>query len=368
MKNKNLQKIFDFKKLKIKVKNLNNNQKNYLHLIDPRFFPKNLNPYRENKKREDYVYETPVNLEKDLFYLHPLMDPSVLEQGAVRRFPAGVNKNYISEKYFDDKWVSEGNNALKKLMEIHIKNNLEYYQKKKIIRLVDIGPCGGAITTLFALGALAKYNLLEKTKIAELDIVPNVLEATILGKFFVPNEIIREYSLEYAAENGKYYKKILKNGILHGVKEWYKDPQNKQTIFTEQALKLSKKNNKNNNHKVDYFRGDGEKIPARLKNYDFVLSAYTHHHMNIIGRKKLCEQMEKMAGKNGFIGIVDFYVKDYEKYMKWYKPHFIRYGDAPPVECPVIGPDILKNFFSKTKILIYTKPLRRSLLIYGIKK
>jgi hypothetical protein len=361
--NENIEKIINIEDMKINIDNLNEKQKRILHLVDNRFFKNNINPYRQNKLKEDCLYITPINLDKDLFYMHSFLDPMVLEQGNVRRFPASINKKYISEKYFEDKWVSEGNNELAIALEKYISNNLDQFKKKETIKLLDIGPCGGAITTLFALKALAKYNLLDKIEIYLLDIVPNVLEATILGEFNIPNELIKEYHLEYAGKDGEKYKELLKQGKLYGVKEWYNKKENPHTEFTQKALLIN-----NKNIITKYFRGDGEKLPEEIKEMDIVLSGYVHHHMNMIGRKLLCEQMEITSKKGGFIGIIDFYVKDYEAYMKWYKPHFEKYNDAPPVECPVIGIETLDSFFKKTNIYEKNNKLENSMLLCGIKE
>ena len=210
-------KIFDVKKLKIKINKLNAKQKQLVHLVDPRFFHNKKNTFRFGKEKKNFKYVTDLQLSEDFFHMHPLLDSIVLEQGNVRRFPAGINKKYIKEKYFDDKWVSEGNNALSKELENYIKSNLEYLRRKRIIKMVDFGPCGGAITTLFALRAFDKYDLLSKVVIYLLDIVPNVLEATLLGEFNVPQQLIDEYKLHYVGKDAKDYKKMLNVGILCGV-------------------------------------------------------------------------------------------------------------------------------------------------------
>jgi len=359
--------LIDFKTLKIKINNFNEKQKKYLHLVDPRFFLNNKNPY--SKKNLNYKYITPIELDEDLFHLHPFMDPSVLEQGNVRRFPSGINKKYILEKYVEDKWVSEGNHHLAKELELYIQRNLKELQRQKNIKLLDIGSCGGAITTLFALSVLAKYSLLDKTEISMLDIVPNVLESTLLGEFIIPNEMIKEYRLDFAGKDGGDYKQMLNQGILIGVKEWYDGhPENKPTEFTKLAFKLSDRNENEKRSRVKYYGGDGENLPLSIKDFDIVIAGYLHHHMNYYGRKIVCEQMEDSCKKGGFIGVVDFYVKDYNSYMKWYKPHFLKHGDAPPVEYPLFNGDILSSWFSKTKIEKINNRLENCFIFSGVKE
>lgn len=326
-----LETLVDFDTLLIKQDNFSDQQKEYLHLIDPRFFPDGTNPFRD--ERSEFIYETPLDLEAELFYLHPLMDVSVLEQGAVRRFPSGVNNKYISEKFFEDRWVSEGNNELANQLEEYLRNNLDSLKEKESIKLLDIGPCGGAITTLFALRAFDRVGLLGKVQIAMLDIVPNVLEATKAGEFVVPNELTEAYELSFAGKEGERYKELLAD------------------------------------EKTQYFLGDGEKLPDEvIGQFDVVLSAYTHHHMNLHGRKQLCGQMEEAARDGGFIGVADFFVRSYEDYMSWYKPHFEQYGDAPPVECPLVSGQQLASWFEKCRVKSINDSIQRTFVFSAIKQ
>jgi len=363
-----IKKLIDLEKLRVKPTAFDEEQKKYLHLVDPRFFSKSINPFRQGKEKDDYIYETDLSLKENIFHLHSLIDPIVLEQGNIRRFLSYLNKKYITEKYIDDKWVSEGNNHLAIQLEKHLKENLNLYKRKKIIKLIDFGPCGGAITTLFALRSLAKFDLLDKTRIVLLDIVPNVLEATILGEYTIPQKMIEEYKLDFAGDKGEKYKRLLKNGILFNVKEWYK--HNKKNQLTDKALKLSDNNQKKHGDKcmMHYYRGDGEVLPKEIRNFDIVLSGYTHHHMNLIARKMFCRQMEKATKKSGFIGVVDFFVKDYKEYMKWYQYHFKKYNDSPPVEYPLIDGKIIASWYKKTDINYINNKLFRSYLLSGVKQ
>lgn len=356
--------LINFKTFKIRLENFSANQKKFLPMIDPRFFPNNINIYR--KKNKEYSYSTPIQLDEEVFHLHPLLDPAVLEIGSVRRFSSGINKKYIWEKYFEDKWVSEGNHALAQAMTEYIKKNLSVLKRKKVIKILDIGPCGGAITTLFALKPLADFGLLNKVEINLLDIAPSVLVVTFLGKFVVPNSLIKEYGLNFAGDEGTNYKRLLRLGTLVGVKEWYKEHQEAYPADAKTALDLSARNKQS---KIFYYRGDGESLPSGVRNCDFVLSAYLHHHMNFLGRKKACEQIEEATVKGGFIGVIDFYLKDFAQYNKWYVTHFLNHGDAPPVEYPLLPGEFLQSFLKQTKIInIDNNRLENSYLLTGIKR
>ncbi|MCP4647741.1 MAG: class I SAM-dependent methyltransferase [bacterium] len=353
------------KTLKLGIENLSPKQRKFAHLIDPRFFQDNVNPFRKRGKSRRYVPS--IDLDEELFHLHPFMDPSVLERGSVRRFPPEINKKYVWEKYVEDEWVCEGNNQLASNLEGHIKKNISELRKQDSIKLLDIGPCGGAVTTLFALRSLYRYGLLDKIEITLLDIVPNVLEATILGEFEIPREMIKEYGLEFIGRDGREYKRLLSKGTIMGVRKWYQNPENEPGEFTADALEQSKRNTDVGEHKVKYYHGEGETIPPEIRDYDVVLAGYLHHHMNLYGRQLVCKQMEDAAKKGGFIGVVDFYVKSYPEYMQWYKPHFTKYGDAPSVEYPLVDGRTIASFYKRTKIVKIDESLKNSFMIWGVR-
>ncbi len=314
----NLERKVDLDSLKIKEEGFNDNQKKLFHLVDERFFAGNKNPYQAPD--QDWTYQTPLDLKEDDFHMHPFLDPRVLEVGAKRRFPKEVNRGYIAEKYFEDKWVSEGNNQMSLHLENWVEKNLAKLQQQDKIKLLDIGPAGGAITTLFALRALDRFNLLDKVEIYLLDIVPDVIEITQDGDFIVPNEMIEEYNLNFAGKDGELYKELMRSDRVHGIV------------------------------------GDGETFPEQVKDMDISVVAYTHHHMNLIARKSFSEEMEQATKKGGFLGIVDFYKESYEDYMSWYRPHFEKHQTPPPVEYPLVTAETLAKWYSsKVNDIVYSE-------------
>ena len=323
-----LNQIFNWNDSTVNLESLTERQRENVHLLDGRFFPDSKNPFQTDN--QDWTYETPVDLEEELFYLHPLFDPRVLEVGAVRRFPQSVNRDYIAEKYFEDKWVSEGNNALALGLEQYVSDNLDELRSKDTIKVLDIGPCGGAITTLFALKALAKYNLLDKTEVYLLDIVPEVLNVTKAGDFNIPQEMIDEYGLHFAGRSGDEYKELMRSDRVYAIV------------------------------------GDGEKLPEEVKEMDIAIAGYVHHHMNLHARKQLAEQTEEAVRERGFVGVVDFYVASFQDYMDWYKPHFKKCGTPPPVECPRVNGNRLASWYKNTE-LSSVETLENSFMFYGVR-
>jgi len=135
--------------------------------------------------------------------------------------------------------------------------------------------------------------------------------------------------------------------------------------MTDAAQALS---DANGSVRVNYFRGDGEKLPEGLPAFDVVVSAYVHHHMNLSGRKKLAEQMEAVAKDGAFIGVVDFYTPDFEDYYAWYKAHFDAHNDAPPVENPLIPAAVTADFYESVNWTYEDDQLENSYLLTGLKQ
>lgn len=321
-----IKKIFNLDTLTLNEDQLSKKQRKYLHLVDKRFFPNKVNPYQSED--QDWSYQISLNLDEELFQLHAMFDPRVLATGAEARFTESINKDYLGEKYFEDKWVSNGNNALALGLEAYIKSNLEELEAKNEIKLLDIGPCGGAITTLFALRALDKYDLLDKTRIYLLDVVPEVLEVTKQGSFSVPQEMIDEYNLAFAGKQGEKYIALMQSD------------------------------------RVEAVLANGENLPEQIQDIDISVTAYVHHHMNLHARSDLAKQTEKVVRANGFIGVVDFYRPTFQDYMAWYKPHFKKAGTCPPVECPLIPKEVLASFYQGTSIK-ESRDLEKSFMFWG---
>lgn len=329
-----LDELVDWSSLTLRTEALTTRQRELAHLIDPRFFADGTNLFRAGKVPSDYHYETPLALEEDAFLLHALMDPSVLELGAVRRFPPAVNEKYLVEKFLDDRWVSDGNDRLSQRLEDHLRQHLEHYRAAETIRLLDIGPCGGAITTLFALRAFDRTGLLSKTVTGLLDVVPSVLEATRKGAFVIPEAMINSFDLAHAGSDGSVYKRRLASA-----------------------------------KKTSYYLGSGAELLAKLiGQFDVVLAGYVHHHMNLHGRRALCQQMEAAVRPGAFIGVVDFCAPDHRSYMEWYRPHFQQTGDAPPVECPLVTGERLATWFSRSDVGDVDTKIPRSFVLSAVKR
>jgi hypothetical protein len=215
------------------------------------------------------------------FGLMKYLDRRIYRETAKERF-SKLDRDYIDKKHKEEIFPTEGNHLLGRLLFDHLKKHIVYYRRKKEIMLADIGAAGGALTTIFALKALSRHRLLDKTKIILVDIAKRALHATLVGDFSLTAKFIREYGLEHFGRNGD------------GIKD-----------------RLSQSR---------YYSSDLLRLPGKLRNIDICLSGFTHHHLNLFDKKLACEEMEKVTRTGGFIGIVDESL-DYAHYIEWLAQH-----------------------------------------------
>jgi len=276
----------------------------FLPLVDGRAFQDGKNPYIQHAVQ----YQPGANLRAEEFYIHHLLDTTQCSSGAIRRFnPAGVRR-YLVEKFVEDRWVSEGNSRLSEMLEGNIRSNLRRFQALAEIRILDFGPSGGAITTLFALRALDRFGLMDKAKITLLDVVPDVVNMTIAGDFEFPQAMAEAYGLGFAGTDGSCFKRILSQAV---------------PIISDF-------------HDFD----PGEK-------FHIILNAYTIHHLNIFDKADCAGFMESALAPNGAIAIVDFYVRSFDEYRSWLIRHLEANPSSPaPVESPYFTRKQIGGLFS----------------------
>jgi len=268
---------------------------------------------------------------KKEFELLKYLDKRIYIDTAEKRFTL-LEHDYLSKKYSEEKFPAEGNYKLGYCLYQHIKNNIEEWVKKKKIKVLDIGSGGGALTTIFAIKALDKLKLLEKTKIILFDVSEDALQSTLDGSFYLPMSFLKKYGLQKIGKNGKWLKKILKE-------------------------------------KSEYIVGDIVNLPSSIKNVDICLSGFTHHHLNIFDKKLACEAMEGVTNKGGFIGLVDESL-NYKQYLKWLKAHKNEINSqeqrVPIAQESFIQLDLHKSFF-KNIDFIYNKKEKEYYYFCGVK-
>ena len=363
-----IQDIVNMETLKVRTNSLTPLQREHAHLIDPRFFDGNINTFRT--EGVSLSYKPDINLPEELYFMHALMDPVVLEAGNVARFPVRVAQGYVSEKYFEDKWISVGNEALAQELRKYIARHEDRLQQQEQIKILDIGPCGGAMTTLFCLQPLYEAGLLDKTTVSLLDIVPCTLEVTLLGEFGVPQELIDEFGLIHAGTNGEAYKTLLKQGQQFGLKEWYALHPDKKHQFSDVAQRASDENSARGIERVRYCRGDGDVLPESVpeQDFDIVVNGSLFHHLNLLGRQHLAGHLEQAAKPGAFIGVMEMYTRTHKEYLKWFKPHFEGTGVTPIIECPCLNSKELSKYFLNTDFTTFNEKLYRTFVIAGERK
>jgi len=277
---------------------------NFLPLVDCRAFPNQKNP----SAHESVPYQPDANLRADEFYLHHLLDTMQCSKGAIRRFnPVGVRR-YLVEKFIEDAWVSEGNSRLSQMLENHIRANLERFEALPEIRILDFGPSGGAITALFTLRALDRFELLHKARIHLLDVVPDVINMTIAGDFEFPQGMAEAYSLDFVGKDGSIYKQIISQAVPI-VSDFHNYSPNER--------------------------------------FHIILNAYTIHHLNIFDKADCASFMERNIEAGGAIAIVDFFVKSFDEYRAWLLAHLESNPASPaPVESPYFSRGQIMSLFS----------------------
>ncbi len=277
-----------------------------LPLIDSRAFPNRLNPYADDRA----TYQPDGRLTAPQFYSHHLLDTKACTRGTAARFNEPGIRRYLREKFEEERWVSDGNDRLSYLVEMAMAARLDYFRTIPEIRLLDFGPSGGAITTLFALRALARHGFLEKTRIFLLDVVPNVISMTCSGDFDFPTGIVSSYQLDFAA-NGAYKRLV------------------------SQAVPVV----------ADFH----EYVP--LQKFHLILNAYTIHHLNVFDKEDCARWMQAHCEAGGIIAVVDFYVNEFAQYQAWLLRHLRLNPESPaPIESPYFTLDEIKQFFKHTLV------------------
>jgi len=250
-------------------------------------------------------------ISKKEFKLLPYLDRKIYKETAKKRFSS--LDIHLDKKHIDWKIRIQANNDFALCLRHYINKNLPYLKKLEEIKIIELGSSLGAITTLFALRELARFNLLNKTKIWLLDIYKGGLIETKKLNF----------NLDLIIKEGKFGKN-----------------------FNTELLKSKLKS-------ANVSEADILKLPKNLPQFDIVLSGFTHHHLNVSDKELACKEMERITKKKGFIGVGDLFFT-YDKFIKWLKKHKgerDKKGERVPYAVESFIP-ILKHtlFFKKSKI------------------
>jgi SAM-dependent methyltransferase len=192
-----------------------------------------------------------------------------------------LGDQYIEEKLRVDEFPIEGNKRLANCIAEYIEKNSSI--KDRNIQLIDIGPGVGALTTWFVLRELLAcgIDIENNVSLTLVDVSEKVLKDTISGNFKMPQQFVRDYFIPITIET---YQKILA----------------KAEIRVGNICDLKDLDNK----------------------FDFVVSGFTHHHLNNEARKLASEKMCELAKDGGFIGLVDETLT-YVQYLEYRMNHLL---------------------------------------------
>jgi len=211
------------------------------------------------------------------FKLLPYLDRKTYKETALKRFSS--LDTHLDKKNIDWRIRVRANNDLAFCLRDYINKNLKYLNSLKEIKIIELGSSLGAITTLFALRELNRFNLLNKTRIWLLDIYKEGLIKTKRIDFNL-GSIIRE---------GRFGKSFNIRLLREKIKS--------ANLIEADILRLPK-----------------------LPQFDIILSGFTHHHLNLDDKIIACKEMENIAKKNSFIGVGDLFF-NYKKFITWLKNH-----------------------------------------------
>lgn len=187
----------------------------------------------------------------------------------------GRHDNYIQEKLLVDFFAIKGNLMIIEGLKIYIKDNLRRLEQADKIKILDIGPAIGAISTLLTLQALNDFGLMDKADIYMLDASQRVLDKTQECDFFYPTSIL--------------------------------NPELKAKMFKK--LRESKAK-----------MGGADEIPWKEGTFDIVLAGFLFHHLHRDIKPLAAKDAMRVLVPNGFIGIAEEWFDDYGKeYVKYHQ-------------------------------------------------
>lgn len=199
--------------------------------------------------------------------------PEEFLNSSIIRF--GRHDNYIQEKLLVDFFAIKGNLMIIEGLRTYIKNNLEYFKDAEKIKILDIGPAIGAISTLLTLQLLEEFSLLDKARVYLLDASQRVIDKTHDGDFFYPTSIL---------------KPELKDRIM------------KKICSSKFEI------------------GSIEKTSWPDNTFDIVIAGFLFHHLHRDIKPIAAKETTRLLRPNGFLGIAEEWFKDYGgDYVKFHK-------------------------------------------------
>lgn len=218
----------------------------------------------------------------------------------------GALGEYIQEKMLIDSFAVKGNLAIASGLRQYLAAHEMRLREAKKIRILDIGPAIGAVTTLLVLQELEKFGLFHKTRVHFMDVSERVVRRTKNMDFLFPSMLV-DPSLE--TKIGQKFRDA--KGVVASC----------------------------------------EHIPWKENYFDVVLSGFLFHHLHDSIKPDVAREVFRVCSRGGFIGVADEWFKDYRTYAKRHAK------DAVPLayESLISFPRLLR-LFSGLQIFASSEP------------
>lgn len=219
----------------------------------------------------------------------------------------GSHGQYIEEKILVDVFAVKGNLKIAECLRKYIQKHLDKLRALPKIRLLDVGPAIGALTTLVALQELSKFGLMDKTQVYFVDVSQRVIDKTQGGDFLFPKSIV--------------------------------DPSLKASVMKK--LKYSKG-----------FVLSASEMPFKDDYFNLVLANFLFHHLHDDIKPVVAAQIQRVATKGAFIGIADEW---FENYKKDYVMEHVN-DEIPLAYESIISLKKLLSFFTRVSVKECSSP------------
>jgi hypothetical protein len=191
--------------------------------------------------------------------------PEQYKNSSIIRF--GRLKSYIEEKLLVDYFAIQGNLKMIEGLEQYVEKNLDDLRAQPKIKILDVGPAIGALSTILVLQALEKHGLLEKTQVFLNDVSANVVDLTQQGDYTFPGSLVPP-SLK-----GRINKKL---------------------------------------REAKSYIGTAEELPWRENEFDVSLACFLFHHLHDSVKPVVANEIVRVTKRGGFLGVAEEWFHDYE--------------------------------------------------------
>jgi hypothetical protein len=218
-----------------------------------------------------------------------------------RRF-SRLGWDYVHEKYERDTFAIRGNKVLAEMLGTFLRTSQELQERvggrENPIRILDIGPGVGALTTVCAL----RMNMVLWKHVQNLDVVLLDASQSVLEQ----NQMASEW---YNGDASRAVLTELQLDVAH------------DRIRLAECLKSA------THYQCDIAGAAIDKAIKKLGQFDILLSGFCHHHMSRTMKVRACQNMLKLAKPGAFIGVAD----ESFSYRQFLRYHIGHKDDAVPI-------------------------------------